>query len=476
MIDRGMKSDVARQRSVLVVEDDAAVRFGICGALRRLDLDVVEAGSCAEAARLFVASVPDVVIADLRLPDGEALELLAKLRGIDATVPVFIMTGYGTIQLAVRAVKEGAEDFFTKPLDLDALGGVVLTAIGRRRLVETGPRVRSPSLLTHAPLSNAMKRLEEELERLRDADCSVLILGETGTGKSLLARRIHSLGARSSGPFVDVNCAGLTREFVESELFGHERGAFTGAHAMKQGLLDAADRGTLFLDEVGDIDVAVQPKILKVVEEKRFRRMGDVRERSVDVRLIAATHHDLMTAVADRRFRADLYYRLSTFSITMPALRERLEDLVPLAYQLLAQLGAKDVRLSTDAEALLMEQRWPGNLRELKNVLERALIRHRGAVIERNDLRFDAASNPRIRVASGTFEAAEATPAMPLSTRTLSQMEMEHIQQTLLAENGKVEAAAKRLGIPRSTLYQRMKAYGIQPAHFRGRTGSDEDR
>jgi len=222
-----------------------------------------------------------------------------------------------------------------------------------------------------------LRRLEDEIERLRTSDCTVLVLGETGTGKSVLARRIHEASPRRGGPFIDVNCAGLSREFFESELFGHERGAFTGAHAPKQGLFDAADGGTLFLDEIGDIDLQVQPKILKVLEEKRFRRMGGLRERDVDVRLVAATHHDLLGAVEQRTFRADLFYRISTVTIRVPSLRERPEDLPVLVQTLIAGTGRSEVTLSPAAWEKMHASSWPGNIRELKNVIHRARRRGR---------------------------------------------------------------------------------------------------
>ncbi len=462
-----MAESAGARTSVLVVEDDATVRFGICGGLRTLGFDVVEADSCETATREFLRSRPDVVVTDLRLPDGEALDLLPRLRGIDATVPVFIVTGYGTIDLAVRAVKQGAEDFLTKPVDLLALAGFVRASIERR-----GERrgERPPGLVggasTFEPRSPLMKRLEEQVERLRNADCSVLLLGETGTGKSVLARRIHALGARAAGPFVDVNCATLQREFVESELFGHERGAFTGAVAAKPGLLDAANGGTLFLDEIGDIDLQVQPKVLKVLEEKRFRRMGDVRERSVDVRLVAATHHDLLAAVSRKEFRADLYYRVSTVAIALPALRERREDIIGLTHQFLAGLGAPDVIVGADAERILLEYDWPGNLRELKNVLERALLVRTGDVLRADDLRFDRSPS------HGAFKTAATGEQPAIPSRTLSEVEREHILGALVAEKGRVEAAARRLGMPRSTLYQRIKVYGIHPSQIRGMSRS----
>jgi DNA-binding NtrC family response regulator len=443
------------------------VRFGVCGGLRALGFVVIEAETCAGAASAFVSERPDVVITDLRLPDGDALELLERLHRYDPSVPVFIVTGHGTIDLAVRAVKQGAEDFITKPVDVEVLGAFVHRAVVQSTRSRSG---RRPKFVTppFVPRSAKMQKVEEQIERLRATDCSVLLLGETGTGKSVLARRIHAVGARKSEPFVDINCAGLSKDFVETELFGHERGAFTGAHATKQGLLDAANGGTLFLDEIGDIDIQVQPKLLKVLEEKRFRRMGDVRERSVDVRLIGATHHDLLAAVAEKRFRADLYYRISTVFITMPALRERREDLVPLVQEFLANLGAPEVEIGLDAKQVLLEHDWPGNLRELKNVLERALLHRSGNVLRAADIQFDSPSMTRLAAISATV------PASP-PARTLSEVEREHIESALLAESGRVEAAARRLGIPRSTLYQRIKDYGISRARVRARSGPKED-
>ncbi len=458
--------------TVLVVEDDEHVRFGMVAALRVAGHTVVEASTCAEAAVRFRTEAPNVAVVDLRLPDGNAMDLLPRLRAIDPSVPIFIVTGYGTIDLAVSAVKQGAEDFFTKPLDMPRLVGLVHAAT-EQHLLRRSSRVRRYEGPPHST-SPQMREVEAQAERLRDADCSVLILGETGTGKSLLARRIHEIGARSSAPFVDVNCASLSREFVESELFGHERGAFTGAHAPKTGLFDAAHLGTLFLDEIGDIDPQVQPKILKVLEQKRFRRMGDVREREVDVRLVAATHHDLLGLVSERRFRADLYYRISTVTLTMPALRERPDDILPLAREILRRRAGEEIELSGDAGEKLLGYYWPGNIRELKNVVERALLLRPGAAIVASDISFDSPTSAR---APGVRETPISTSRLRVAepaTATMNEIEREHIQLALTAENGRVEAAAKRLGIPRSTMYQRLKTYGI--AVPRARTRDDKRR
>ncbi len=477
-----------RPATVLLVEDDASVRGAMARALARLGLRVMEADSCATATRLLSSS-PDVVVTDLRLPDGDAFQLLPRARALRLRPPVFIVTGHGSIDLAVRAVKEGAEDFMTKPVDVDALGDFVMRALERRPgvgLRESGLRERVPGRRVFEPRSDAMKRVEEQVEKLRDADCTVLLLGETGTGKSFLARRIHAVGARARAPFVDINCAGLAKDFVESELFGHERGAFTGALNAKPGLLDQADGGTLFLDEIGDVDIQVQPKLLKVLEEKRFRRMGDVRERSVDVRLVCATHHDLIAASAAKRFRADLYYRISCVTISMPPLRERRDDVVPLAHHVLDALGFRGtLELANDAKEALLDHAWPGNLRELRNVLERAVVLRSGDVIRRCDIRFDGTDLPRSEdsgVHPAVTDTADESPpsvgrraisAPDLSVdaaaavRTLSEVEREHIVAALTAAAGRVEVAAKQLGIPRSTLYQRIKTHGIVPADLR---------
>ncbi|MEQ1516216.1 MAG: sigma-54 dependent transcriptional regulator [Usitatibacteraceae bacterium] len=418
---------------VLVIEDDAAARFGIATALRSRGYTVDEAETCADALRLF-ASKPDVVLADLRLPDGDAVTIIPRLRAIDSSVPVYVMTGFATVDIAVRAVKEGAEEFFTKPVEMQNLFRCVETAVARRRSMRSGKHARVGDESIGAR-SDAMQQLDEELERLRNSDCTVLILGETGTGKTVLARRIHELGARGRGPFIDINCAGLSRDFVESELFGHERGAFTGAHAPKQGLLDAANGGTVFLDEIGDIDVQVQPKILKVLEERRFRRMGDVRERSADVRLVAATHLDLLAAIAAKTFRADLFYRISTVTLHVPALRERHADIVPLAQQVLREAGAPDVELAPGAWDKITGYAWPGNIRELKNVLQRALLLKRGAIVTAEEIRFDTEQR-----SSGTMPAVRSPPSKPqplpslVPPSTLEEMERIHIERALAVE------------------------------------------
>ncbi|HKB79671.1 MAG TPA: sigma-54 dependent transcriptional regulator, partial [Thermoanaerobaculia bacterium] len=301
-----------------------------------------------------------------------------------------------------------------------------------------------------AGTSEAIRQLESDARKTVLTDRPVLLQGETGSGKGVLATWLHRNGRRSGEPFVDLNCAGLSRDFLESELFGHQRGAFTGAVQDKQGLLDIAHRGTLFLDEIGDIDLQVQPKLLKVLEEKEFRRLGDVRPRFSDVRLIAATHHDLQALVAARRFREDLYFRISTIILRLPPLRERgEEDIAVLAAEILArvsyEMGRPDAHLADSAVRALSEHPWPGNLRELKNVLERSLLMSEGSEIRRSDLRFESTAPARGGYGDLTLEALES----------------KHIAAVLADEGGSVERAAKRLGITRNTLYYKLRKHRI---------------
>jgi DNA-binding NtrC family response regulator len=448
------------RRRVLLVDDDVAIRFGVRDYLESHGYEVVEATSCKEAEAVFERAPPDAVILDHRLPDGNALELLARLRAIEATVPVVILTAYATIELAVAAIKQGAEHFLTKPVELSALL-VVLNRLfekqrNRRKALASQTREDRATLNPFLGSSPAIRSLAVESKQVAGSESPVLILGETGTGKGVLAQWIHEHSPRADEPFIDVNCAGLSREFLETELFGHQKGAFTGAVAAKAGLFEIAHNGTLFLDEIGDMDLEVQPKLLKALEEKRFRRLGDVHERQVDVRLIAATHRDLAALVAKEKFRRDLYFRINTFRLTVPPLRQRPEDIPLLAHDLLERLCAERGRdrlmLDAGTTKALIDYAWPGNLRELRNVIERAVVLCEGRVLRRRDLRFD-----------GEFE--QPRPTAEMSHLTLEELERLHIAHVLEEERGRVEDAAKRLGISRSSLYHKISKYRL-PSKF----------
>jgi len=443
------------RNKVLVVDDESGVRFGIRDFLEQHGYEIEEAESCRDAQQLFRTSRPDIVIADYMLPDGTALDLLPRLREMDASIPLLVLTAHGSIDLAVRAIKEGAEQFLTKPLELPTLLVILQRLLQKQRnhhkQLASKSRQSRQAIDPFIGTSAAIGALAAQARKLLSTESPVLILGETGTGKGVLARWLHENSPRADEAFVDLNCAGLTRELLETELFGHEKGAFTSATASKQGLFEVAHRGTIFLDEVGDVDLQIQPKLLKVLEEKRFRRLGDVRDRQVDVRLIAATHQDIGQLVREKRFRDDLYFRISTIPLSFPSLRDRIEDIPTLAQYLLdkvsADLGRGELRLDQGCLQALQAYSWPGNIRELRNVIERAVLLSDQKHITLNDLHFDG-------------HTQLSAPFLDTNL-TLLEIEKQHIERVLQEERGRVEKAAKRLGIPRSSLYQKIKKHQI---------------
>jgi DNA-binding NtrC family response regulator len=437
------------------VDDEPGLRFGVRDFLELHGYRIDEAESCRDAQQVFRRSRPDVVIADYMLPDGTALDLLPRLKEIDSEIPLLILTAHGSIDLAVRAIKEGAEQFLTKPLELPALLVILERLLANQRnhqkqLASRSQQFRS-AINPFVGTSKAIQTLAEQARKVLATESPVLILGETGAGKGVLARWLHDNSARAEEAFVDLNCAGLSRELLETELFGHEKGAFTSATSAKQGLFEVAHRGTIFLDEIGDVDLQIQPKLLKVLEEKRFRRVGDVRDRQVDVRLVAATHQDLGQLVEENKFRDDLYFRICTIPLSFPALRDRVEDIPILAQYMLEKLcvdlGRGEIQLEEESIKALQAYSWPGNVRELRNVIERAVLLCEGKTIKLNELNFDG--HARIRTSG-------------LDTRlTLVELEKQQIERVLREEQGRVERAAKRLGIPRSSLYQKIKKHRI---------------
>ncbi len=445
---------------VLVVARDADYRATLVDALTAQGFAVRSCAHRFDANRMLASFRPDVIVKDV-----QATGAFAPFRD-RGDVPVIILANHPS-ESTLRHLRARAAEVLVKPVAPADLGAAIGDAVGPGT-ARRGKLLRPSADKRITARSPAMRQLLEQVQRLRDSDIPVLILGETGTGKTMLARAIHAIGARGAGPFVDLNCAGLTTELVESELFGHERGSFTGAHAAKQGLFDAADGGTLFLDEIGDIDVRVQPRILKVLEEKRFRRMGDVRERTVDVRLIAATNADLLGNVGSKTFRADLYYRISTVRLYVPPLRERPEDILPLAMEMLERMGETQVAITVDAEARLLEYHWPGNIRELKNVIESSTLLRQGADLTADDLRFDESqAGPFVPERPSSVRmitvdmGSQRLLGVDASDATRAEVEREHIRLALVAEHGRVEAAARRLGMPRSTLYWKLKRFGL---------------
>jgi len=448
--ERGDGKTVSSKR-ILVVEDEVSVRQMIANFFRESEFVVEEADSCEVAFQTFQSVRPDIALLDFHLPDGDALRLLPRLRQLEPSIPIIVMTGYGSMELGAALIKGGAEQCLSKPMELQALGMTVEKTLEHKRNQQK--QIASKSVRKRASIdpflgeSAVIRTLALDAIRVAHSHSPVLLRGETGSGKGVLANWLHENGERSEEAFVDLNCAGLSREFLETELFGYEKGAYTGAVNSKPGLLEIAHRGTLFLDEIGDVDPLVQPKLLKVVEEKRFRHLGDVRDRFVDVRLIAATHHDLVAGIAEKRFRSDLYFRISTLQINIPPLRDRVADIPVIAQDLLArissELGRPQKHLSDSVIDRLQAHRWPGNIRELRNVLERAVLYSEKAMLGADDLRFEQTTN--------------ASDDAYNSRLTLAELERVHIKRVLEEELGQVAAAAERLGIPKSTLYQRIK-------------------
>jgi DNA-binding NtrC family response regulator len=423
---------------ILIIDTDPVIRSGICSFLLAHGHLVAEAPTLRDAQHQVEAFRPDAAILDFSLPNGDARELLQRLRSAESSVPVIALVGQDSTEAAVRAMQDGAEQFLIKPVDLSLLHALASISTIKRDSI-------NPFLGTSA----AIRRIRELASRVARSESPILLQGETGSGKGVLANWIHRNGPRADEPFLDLNCAGLSRELLESELFGHEKGAFTSALNAKQGLLEVANHGTVFLDEVGDIDLQIQPKLLKVLENRMFRRLGDVRDRAVDVRLISATHRELLELVRQQKFRSDLYFRVNIVPLRVPPLRERVEDIPLLAQYFLTHLahdvGRSQMTLEKSAMDALQEYPWPGNIRELRNVLERAVL-----LTERNHL----------TVHQLQLQGASLTAQAPVSSNgTLKQMERAYIHRVLQEESGSVERAARRLGIARSSLYNKLKRF-----------------
>jgi DNA-binding NtrC family response regulator len=442
---------------VLLMDDDPAILMAVSDFLRMDGYSVVQASSLKSAYAAVETEAPDIAVIDFDLPDGTALDFLSGLKSMNFPLKCIVLTGHGSIDLAVKAIKEGADQFLTKPAQLSVLSAAVRTCLQnqqnqRKQLAGKMARPRYDKNPFHGT-SKVILKLAQEARKIVNTERPILIQGETGTGKGVMAQWIHRNGPRAEETLVDVNCAGLSRDLLESELFGYEKGAFTGAAGSKQGLVEAAHKGILFLDELGEMDLMVQPKLLKVLEDSRFRRLGDVRERIVDIQIIAATNRNLMQSVKEMKFREDLYFRISTFHLRIPPLRERAEDIPIIANSLLRNLAADLARdqqeLSPSAETLLKSYSWPGNIRELRNVLERVALTCETRVIEAQDLNLTQRTPT-------AMSHSDSEPAL-----TLAELERQHIARVLHEESGKVAQAAVRLGIPRSTLYQKLKIYGI---------------
>ena len=445
--------------SVLIIDDDRPFRFALKKALTRAGYAVSEASSGEEAlAELRRPGAPDAALLDLRMEGMDGLEVLRR-RGA-APTRIIVLTGHGTVQAAVEAMKLGAFSFLEKPVDADVLGPLLDQAVSDAR--RASGQAEGDMVPPMVGVSPAMEEVRRFVARVGASEETVAISGETGTGKEVVARHIHLASPRSEKPFVALNAACVPRELFESELFGHKQGAFTGATSDRRGLFREAEKGTLFLDEVAELPFELQAKLLRALEARRIRPVGESREIPVDVRIVAATNRDLWSEVAAGRFREDLYFRLQVFPLVIPPLRERREDIVPLAEHLLGRVGT-GATLTPDAEQALVSHDWPGNVRELLNVLRRASLFADGKRVDGDLMRRMIAAS--VFAHSGTSPAREraSQPARApgSSVTSLADMERQHIEQVLDEMGGNVTRAAVALGIDRRTLQRKLRAYGI---------------
>jgi two-component system response regulator PilR (NtrC family) len=456
--------DAADQPVVLVVDDEPDLLELVSLTLSRMNLKTRTAGDLAGARKLLKAERFDLCLTDMRLPDGDGLELVGWIQENRAALPVAVITAHGNVEAAVRALKLGAFDFVSKPLDLGVLRKLVGSAIRLGASIEeTAATLRGPRLLGS---SAVMEQVREMIARVTRSQAPVHICGESGTGKELVARMIHESGARREGPFVAVNCGAIPTELMESELFGHKRGSFTGAVADKKGLIQSAEGGTLFLDEVADLPLHMQVKLLRVVQEKTVRPVGEAREETVDVRILSATHKLLADLVAQGLFREDLFYRINVIELRVPALRERSSDIAEIADAILERLARRTStrapELSPDALRMLETYAFPGNVRELENVLERALTLCTTGVIGPEHIRLRAgarAADPAGAVAALAALPAESSAALGSQ---LESIERDAIVKALEKTRYNKTAAAKLLGMSFRALRYRIKKLGIE--------------
>jgi two-component system, NtrC family, nitrogen regulation response regulator NtrX len=456
--------------AVLIVDDEAGVRSALGGVLRDEGY-AVEAVDSGEACLDRVTRTPfDVIILDIWLPGMDGLATLSRLRDRRVDAPVVMISGHGNIESAVRAIKMGAFDFVEKPLSLDKTVLVVGNAVRQRRLEVENRALRASvdRRLTMVGESYVMGQLREQVAMAAPTNGRVLIFGENGTGKELVARSIHQLSRRRGGPFIEVNCAAIPEELIESELFGHVKGAFTGAVADRRGKFEASDGGTLFLDEIADMSLKTQAKVLRALQEQVVEPLGGTGSMKVDVRILAATNKDLPGEIRGGRFREDLYFRLNVIPIFVPPLREREADIPLLAAHFMEELareyGRRPKRLDPGAAAGLRGYQWPGNVRELRNVVERLMIMVPGETITMADLAFLDPSAVAVAEAPGS-------PAMSLHDAR-ERFERDYILRTLAAQQGNMSRTAEALGVERSNLYRKMRAFGIVPAR---RLDGDEE-
>lgn len=468
------------QPHILIVDDDESLLRLLRHWLEKLDYKISIATRAAACLEILEHTLPDVVLLDLKLPDQQDLDTLQAIRKRCPQVPVLMSTSEGEVSTVVRAMQLGAWDYLHKPLQrtklITTLGNAVQHARTTLQIADLSRRAEGghPRIIGQSP---PMQRLFGQLDRVAPSEITVLVRGESGTGKELVAQALHESSHRSEGPFVAVNCAAIPESLQESELFGHEKGAFTGAESRREGRFEQAEGGTLFLDEVAELSPSLQASLLRVLQERTYFRVGGSNEQTADVRIVAATHRDLRTMVRSGQFREDLFYRLAVFELQLPPLRARDGDIALLAEGILHEMATRHRRgqviLSPGAEAAILGYAWPGNVRELRNALERATVLCEGGVIQHSDLPADLhaslSPNPSVQASAPEVNTAPEGPsqapasASPAATpATLYEIEKQSILDALEASNGNLSEVTRRLNIPRSTLYRRLRAYGLR--------------
>ena len=432
---------------ILLIEDDEGSRFGFMRYLSKAGYIVQEATCLSEARQAVLSQRFDAVLLDFKLPDGNGLDWIIELRENYPDIPVIIITGHGDIPVAVEAMRRGADNFLTKPVNMEDLEVFLRKSLELgvlRRKYLANQRLERKDRIYFGE-SDAVKKMINLVSLAAKTDAPVLLLGETGAGKGVLAKWLHDNGFRSSAPFVEVNCSNLKGDLLASELFGHAKGAFTTAVRDTQGLVEVADGGTLFLDEISDMDVGVQAQFLKVIEDRRYRRVGEVKVRRSEFRLICATNRDLLEETHKGGFRKDLYFRINVLSIVIPSLRERPEDISGLVPGILRNLGVSNPVISSGVMKLLQEYSWPGNIRELRNVLERAILLARGQPLAPEHF-------------SG-LDSSHILLNQKRSLKDLADIEYDHVRTVLKRFGGDTKKAAEALKISRATLYRKLKKF-----------------
>jgi len=447
-------------RQILVVDDEERIRQSLNGVLKDEGYEVREAKDGVQALKQIESDPPDVVLLDIWMPGMDGMETLERIKAQIPNLPVVMISGHANIELAVRATKLGAYDFIEKPLSLEKVLLTVNHALLYSKLEQENRALRQEIQKKYEMVGNSPEilQLKEQIKIVGPTNGWVLIAGENGTGKELVAREIHQMSLRADKPFVEVNCAAIPEELIESELFGHEKGSFTGALTKRRGKFDLANEGTIFLDEIADMSLKTQAKILRILQEQKFERVGGTEMIFVDVRVIAATNRDLKEEIQKGRFREDLYYRLNVIPITVPPLRERKTDIPILVEHFIAEFCLENnkemKRTSSEAMSLLISYSWPGNVRELKNVVERMVIMTRGPVIEARDVPDPVREQPKALPEFSFFE-------FNLLKDARREFERRFIMKKLMENDENISKTAELIGIERSNLHRKIKSYGI---------------